>query len=47
MIDPTYELTRIADEDSFYKKMCQKRRLYRLVGEVYVGKRVKLEYFKR
>jgi len=47
MIDPTYELTRVADEDSFYKKMCRKRRLYRLVGEVYVGKRAKLEYFKR
>lgn len=43
----SYELTRVADEDAFYRKMRTKRRLARWVGEIYVGKRAKLRYFAR
>lgn len=43
----SYELTRVADSESFYRKMRMKRRLYKWVGEIYVGKRAKLQYFKR
>ncbi len=45
--DDTYEVKRIADEGAFYKKMRMKRRLYRFLGELYVGKRAKLRYFRR
>ena len=45
--DLSYELTRIGDSDAFYRKMRTKRRLYRWVGEIYVGKRAKLRFFER
>ena len=45
--DPAYETTRVADEDAFHRKMKRKRTLSRLLGEVYVGKRVKLVYFRQ
>ena len=43
--DPNYELDRVTSEAQFLKKMRLKRRLYRLVGELYVGRRVKFVYF--
>lgn len=44
--DPAYEQTRIADETAFSRKMRVKRFLHRYVGELYIGKRVKLAYFR-
>ena len=45
--DPAYELKRVTDEQAFYRKLKVKRRLNRWVGEMYVGKRVKLAYFRQ
>ena len=45
--DPAYELTRVTDDAKFLRKLRIKRWLYRLVGEIYIGKRVKLAYFRR
>ena len=46
-MDPEYEHTRVQDEGAFLYKLQRKRRLYRLVGEIYVGRRVKLAYFRQ
>ena len=46
-MDTAYELTRITDHHSFYRKMALKRFLYKTVGELYIGKRAKLRYFRR
>jgi 2-polyprenyl-3-methyl-5-hydroxy-6-metoxy-1,4-benzoquinol methylase len=45
--DAAYERERIKNEDAFYRKMRMKRRLFPLLGELYVGKRAKLRYFRR
>src|SRR4051794_37193002 len=42
-----YELGRVTAAGAFYRKLLQKRLLFKLVGETYVGKRVKLAYFER
>jgi 2-polyprenyl-3-methyl-5-hydroxy-6-metoxy-1,4-benzoquinol methylase len=42
-----YELSRVTQVDAFYRKLLLKRLLYRFVGELYVGRRVKLAYFRR
>ena len=42
-----YEITRVPDEADFHRKMRIKRFLYRFVGELYIGKRSKLRYFRR
>lgn len=47
MRDATYEMNRISDESSFLRKMRIKRVLYALFGEIYVGRRVKLSYFRK
>lgn len=44
--DPGYELKRVADEAQFRSKMRTKRRLYKLFGEIYIGRRVKFVYFR-
>jgi len=45
--DPDYETNRVADETMFLKKMRTKRLLYRYFGEIYIGRRVQLTYFRR
>jgi len=45
--DDSYELTRIPDEPKFLRKMRFKRLLFKFCGEIYVGRRVKLAYFRR
>lgn len=44
--DPHYETTRVTDTAAFLRKLRAKRKLFRWVGEIYVGKRVKLAYFQ-
>jgi 2-polyprenyl-3-methyl-5-hydroxy-6-metoxy-1,4-benzoquinol methylase len=46
MFDATYELTRTPPEPVLFKKLRLKRFLYKLVGEIYVGRRVKMTYFR-
>jgi 2-polyprenyl-3-methyl-5-hydroxy-6-metoxy-1,4-benzoquinol methylase len=46
-MNPAYEMERIPDAEAFDRKMRLKRRLNRLFGEIYIGKRVKLAYFVR
>lgn len=45
--DPSYEITRVSNDAEFRRKMRRKRFLNRIVGEVYVGKRAKLVYFRQ
>jgi len=45
--DPTYELTRRQDAGAFARKLRIKRALFKAVGELHIGKRVKLVYFRR
>ncbi len=45
--NPNYELERIENEALFYRKMLTKRLLQKIVGELYVGRRIKMVYFKR
>ncbi len=47
MVDPRYELDRTPPEPVLYKKLRWKRRLFRTVGETYIGRRVKLRYLRR
>ena len=47
MVDPRYELDRTPPEPLLYRKLRWKRRLFRTVGETYIGRRVKLRYFSR
>lgn len=46
MRDTAYEMNRISDESLFLRKMRIKRALYAVFGEIYVGRRVKLSYFR-
>jgi SAM-dependent methyltransferase len=46
-VDPRYELDRTPQEPVLRRKIKTKRILYRVVGEVYIGRRVKLAYFRR
>src|SRR5436190_15643930 len=43
----TYELARIQDEPGFYRKLRSKRIFSKWMGEPYIGRRVKLKYFRR
>src|SRR5690242_2948598 len=43
--DPNYEIARATDDRTTLRKFRIKRSMYRWIGEVYVGKRVKLAYF--
>ena len=42
-----YEESRITNSSTFYRKMRLKRILYKVVGELYVGRRIKMAYFRR
>jgi 2-polyprenyl-3-methyl-5-hydroxy-6-metoxy-1,4-benzoquinol methylase len=46
-MDPYYELNRVQNADAFYRKLLGKRLLSKFVGELYIGRRVKLVYFRR
>jgi len=46
-MDPDYELKRIANVQTFYRKLLVKRLLSKWIGELYLGRRVKLAYFRR
>ena len=46
-MDPMYEYNRVTDTRAAWRKLLIKRLLFKLVGEIYVGKRVKLAYFQR
>jgi len=46
-VDARYELTRTPPEPALYRKIKIKRLVYKTVGEPYIGRRVKLRYFKQ